>query len=50
MRSTSTRVAAAQGTDPVSPFSFEHEIGLVRQAITERAIDYPVAVDNDYAI
>ena len=31
-------------------FSFEHEIGLVRQAMTEREIDYPVAVDNDYGI
>jgi thiol-disulfide isomerase/thioredoxin len=31
-------------------FSFEHEIGLVRQAVKERGIDYPVAVDNDYAI
>ena len=31
-------------------FSFEHEIDLVRQATRERAIDYPVAVDNDYAI
>ena len=31
-------------------FSFEHEIDRVRQAIEERAIDYPVAVDNDYAI
>jgi thiol-disulfide isomerase/thioredoxin len=31
-------------------FSFEHEIGRVRQAATERRIDYPVAVDNDYAI
>ena len=31
-------------------FSFEHEIDRVRQAIKERAIDYPVAVDNDYAI
>jgi thiol-disulfide isomerase/thioredoxin len=31
-------------------FSFEHEIQQVRHAITERAIDYPVAVDNDYAI
>ncbi len=31
-------------------FSFEHEIDGVRQAITERAIDYPVAVDNDYEI
>src|ERR671937_273009 len=31
-------------------FSFEHDVELVRQATKERAIDYPVAVDNDYAI
>ena len=31
-------------------FSIEHEVGRVRQATTERAIDYPVAVDNDYEI
>jgi hypothetical protein len=31
-------------------FSFEHAIDGVRQATKERAIDYPVAVDNDYAI
>jgi thiol-disulfide isomerase/thioredoxin len=31
-------------------FSFEHEIDRVRQARKERAIDYPVAVDNDYEI
>ncbi len=31
-------------------FSFEHEIELVRRATDERAIDYPVAVDNDYEI
>jgi thiol-disulfide isomerase/thioredoxin len=31
-------------------FSFEHEIDLVRQATRQRAIDYPIAVDNDYAI
>jgi hypothetical protein len=31
-------------------FSFEHEIDNVRRAIEERAIDYPVAVDNNYAI
>jgi thioredoxin family protein len=31
-------------------FSFEHEIDGVRRATRERAIDYPVAVDNDYAI
>ncbi len=31
-------------------FSFEHELDGVRQATKERAIDYPVAVDNDYEI
>ena len=31
-------------------FSFEHEIDRVRRATAERAIDYPVAVDNDYAV
>ncbi len=31
-------------------FSFEHEINRVRDAIDTRGIDYPVAVDNDYAI
>ena len=31
-------------------FSFEHEIDGVRRATRQRAIDYPVAVDNDYAI
>jgi thiol-disulfide isomerase/thioredoxin len=31
-------------------FSFEHDIDLVRRAIKERAIDYPVAVDNDYEV
>jgi len=31
-------------------FSFEHEIDGVRHATWERAIDYPVAVDNDYEI
>jgi thiol-disulfide isomerase/thioredoxin len=31
-------------------FSFEHDIEGVRQATSERAIDYPVAVDSDYAI
>ena len=31
-------------------FSFEHEIEGVREAASERAIDYPVAVDNDYEI
>jgi thiol-disulfide isomerase/thioredoxin len=31
-------------------FSFEHDLERVRRATTERAIDYPVALDNDYAI
>jgi thiol-disulfide isomerase/thioredoxin len=31
-------------------FSFEHDINRVRHATKERAIDYPVAVDNDYEI
>ena len=31
-------------------FAFEHDIDGVRRAIGERAIDYPVAVDNDYEI
>jgi thiol-disulfide isomerase/thioredoxin len=31
-------------------FSFEHDVDRVRRATTQRAIDYPVAVDNDYAI
>jgi thiol-disulfide isomerase/thioredoxin len=31
-------------------FGFEHDIDLVRQAVKERDIDYPVAADNDYAV
>jgi hypothetical protein len=31
-------------------FSFERVVDRVRQATTERGIDYPVAVDSDYAI
>jgi len=31
-------------------FSFEHDVGLVRRAIQDRALDYAVAVDNDYAV
>ena len=31
-------------------FSFEHDIDGVQHATKERAIDYPVAVDDDYAI
>jgi thiol-disulfide isomerase/thioredoxin len=31
-------------------FSFEHDLELVRAAVEERDIDYPVAADNDYAV
>ena len=31
-------------------FSFEHDTELVRRATRDRAIDYPVAADNDYEI
>jgi len=31
-------------------FSFEHELERVQLATKERAIDYPVALDNDYEI
>jgi len=31
-------------------FAFEQEIDRVRAATRERAVDYPVAIDNDYAI
>ena len=31
-------------------FSFEHETALIRRAISDRPVDYPVAVDNDYAV
>jgi hypothetical protein len=31
-------------------FAFEHDAGLVRRAVADRAIAYPVAVDSDYAI
>jgi thiol-disulfide isomerase/thioredoxin len=31
-------------------FSFEHELERVRRATRERAIDYPVALDNEYEI
>jgi hypothetical protein len=31
-------------------FSFEHDTERVAQAVQAREIDYPVAVDNDYAI
>jgi thiol-disulfide isomerase/thioredoxin len=31
-------------------FMFEHDVDRVRRATQDRAIDYPVAVDNDYAV
>jgi thiol-disulfide isomerase/thioredoxin len=31
-------------------FPFEHDLDNVRRAVEERQIEYPVAVDNDYAI
>jgi thiol-disulfide isomerase/thioredoxin len=31
-------------------FSFEHELDRIQLATKVRAIDYPVAVDNDYAV
>jgi thiol-disulfide isomerase/thioredoxin len=31
-------------------FSFEHEVDRVRQATSDRGIDYPVAIDNDYEV
>jgi thiol-disulfide isomerase/thioredoxin len=31
-------------------FDFEHDLDNVRQAVEDLRIDYPVAVDNDYAI
>ncbi|MFF4875977.1 redoxin family protein [Micromonospora sp. NPDC000668] len=31
-------------------FSFEHDVDGVGRAVAARSIDYPVAVDNDYAI
>ena len=31
-------------------FRFEHDIDLVREAVKDRDIDYPVAADNDYAV
>jgi hypothetical protein len=31
-------------------FAFEHEVDRIQRAVQERGIDYPVAVDSDYAI
>ena len=31
-------------------FGFEHDVDNVRRAVKSRRVDYPVAIDNDYAI
>ena len=31
-------------------FGFEHDVDLMREAVQDRDIDYPVAQDNDYAV
>ena len=31
-------------------FSFEHDLGLVRDAVEDRPVEYPVAADNDYEV
>jgi thiol-disulfide isomerase/thioredoxin len=31
-------------------FGFEHELANVRRAVYDMRIDYPVAIDNDYAV
>ena len=31
-------------------FDFEHDLDNVRRAVKDLRVDYPVAVDNDYAI
>ena len=31
-------------------FSFEHDLENIRQALRETRVDYPIAVDNDYAV
>ena len=31
-------------------FGFEHDLGNVRHAVQDMRVDYPVAVDNDYAV
>jgi thiol-disulfide isomerase/thioredoxin len=31
-------------------FAFEHDLDNVRQAVKDLRVDYPVAIDNDYAI
>jgi len=31
-------------------FSFEHDLGNVRREVQDLKVDYPVAIDNDYAV
>jgi thiol-disulfide isomerase/thioredoxin len=31
-------------------FGFEHDLGNVRRAVRDMGVDYPVAIDNDYAV
>jgi thiol-disulfide isomerase/thioredoxin len=31
-------------------FGFEHQLGNVRRAVRDTQVDYPVAIDNDYAV
>ena len=31
-------------------FGFEHDLGNVRRAVTDLGVDFPVVIDNDYAI
>jgi thiol-disulfide isomerase/thioredoxin len=31
-------------------FGFEHDAGNVRRAVRDSSVDYPVAIDNDYAV
>src|ERR671917_56507 len=37
-------------SDPLGPAELRGHVVLVRQATNERAIDYPVAADNDYKV
>ena len=31
-------------------FSFEHDLENIRQALRETRVEYPIAIDNDYAV
>ena len=31
-------------------FGFEHDLDNVRRAVQDMRVDYPVAIDNDYAV